>query len=90
MSALKTYQLSAHDCPGCGHRYTAALTDMIERRPGPGDFIICVNCQGLHVFDGNMQLRNATEAEIGTLSLEFLQRYQAAITAMKACEDARR
>ncbi len=89
MSALKTHKLPADDCPSCGERCAVASTGMTDHRPEPGDFSICINCQGLHVFDCNIRLRHPTEAEIGKLPLVFLQRYQAAITATKICKGAR-
>lgn len=81
---MKMHSLpAAQACPTCGRENDAVSNFDNERAPTAGDFSLCIHCQGLHVFDGSLQLRHPTESDLATVPLDAVSRYQAAMTAAR-------
>ena len=76
----RTTRQPESSCPDCGKLLDAATNPETDDVPGPGDFGICIDCQGLHVFTETMGRRPPTEAELALLPLDMLTRYQRALT----------
>lgn len=79
----RDYRMKASPCPGCGENQDGAFGPDADRAPEPGDFSICLKCQGLYVFGDDKRLRELTEAEILELPLDLVSRYQRALTKAK-------
>lgn len=80
---MKSHLVKSATCPTCGKVCNGASSADSDDKPKPGDFSVCIDCQGLHVFDQDMQLRHPTENELLELPLPTLQRYQSALSALK-------
>lgn len=77
------YRVKESPCPGCGEMQDGAFGPDSDRSPEPGDFSICLKCQGIFVFDDDQQLRELTEADILELPLDLISRYQRALILAK-------
>lgn len=81
------FRVKASPCPGCGEVQDGAFSPESDDSPEPGDFSICLECQGLYVFGEDMQLRELTEAEILEVPLDQVSRFQRNLTRAKADGD---
>jgi hypothetical protein len=72
-SPFLTSRLTPSLCPGCGAFLDAATSTLAPARPEPKDFTICINCARVLIWDENMQLRLASEADIDKLHDEQRQ-----------------
>lgn len=51
-------------CGTCGYLFTNSTGVTSDTAPEAGDFSICINCGAVLIFDRDLRLRIATEAEI--------------------------
>ena len=80
---MNTTRLEPVSCPTCGKKLDAATHLTEDVTPAPGDATICVGCQDVLIFTDELGLRNITEAEIQTLDLGEISRYQAALVKVR-------
>lgn len=81
---MKDYKIPMITCPNCGSEHDGALSTRINMpKPKAGDIVICIDCQAVHIYGGNLSLREPTEAEILELPLAEISRAQRALREAK-------
>lgn len=65
---MKTSETKPCSCPACGYRIDRATGIRGSFSPKQGDFSICFKCAELLVFNQDLTIRLATEAEINDLA----------------------
>jgi len=62
---MRTTRTPPQMCPSCGYVFDAA-TEAIEAKakPKPGDVALCLNCINVGIYNADLSVRPATEAEI--------------------------
>jgi hypothetical protein len=84
-------KLPESNCPACNALCNAAGIPQDESAvAGPGNFVVCIECGELNIFDVAMRLRTPTTAELDTLSADELMEvslYKRAVAAVSAILD---
>lgn len=87
---MTTYRSQPQPCPICAHRLDAADPSPLKEDqgpPAPGDFTVCINCNGILCWDYKMFLHAASIEEIreaGNAAIQQLNTIRSAIAQMKA------
>ena len=61
-----SHPIPINKCALCGHEVEIATSSDKQqaREPKIGDFVVCIECGGIGVFDEGMQIRVPTDAEL--------------------------
>jgi len=84
---VKSHRVAKHRCPIC-FTIADAATGMNESAdpPRPGSYSICCQCGAINIFETDMSLRVATQAEIDLLpseSRKIVEQYVANLKKQK-------
>jgi hypothetical protein len=65
---MRTTRTPPQMCPNCGYVFDAA-TEAIKAKakPKPGDVSLCLNCINVGIYNADLSVRSATDAEIADL-----------------------
>lgn len=82
-TALPAHKIESSNCPGCGKQNDGAANLEGTEGPKPGDYSICIGCQGIFVFDSNLHMKEMTEEDILELPTLLISRYQRMLSKIK-------
>lgn len=80
---MNDYKIESSNCPGCGKQNDGAANLEGAEGPEPGDYSICIGCQGIFVFDSNLHMKEMTEDDILELPSLLISRYQRMLSIIK-------
>ena len=82
-TTMTDHKIESSNCPGCGKQNDGAANLEGTEGPKPGDYSICIGCQGIYVFDSNLHMKEMTEEDILELPSLLISRYQRFLTKVK-------